>query len=138
VLAGRLARLPRLQRLPFVFGWLTKTRIEQEIVDSYLSPSLANPAVRWDAVKALRALAPRYTLDAAERLPQFDKPALVAWNPEDHFFPIEHGERLAELLPNARLVRIDDAHTFVPEDQPEALASEIRALIENGAGSPLD
>lgn len=131
--AAQLARLPRLQRLPFVFGWLTKRRIEQEIVESYLSPLRANPAVRWDAVKALRQLAPRHTLAAAQKLPAFDKPALVAWNPEDHFFPFEHGRRLAELLPNSRLVSIDDSHTFVPEDQPEALAAAIRELMTDGS-----
>lgn len=130
-LCSRIARLPALQRLPFVFGLLTKTRIEQEIVDSYLSPSIGNPAVRWDAIKALRGLAPSYTLDAARRLPGFDKPALVAWNREDHFFPFEHAERLVQLLPDARLVTIEDAHTFVAEDQPRALASALRELIES-------
>jgi len=132
-LAGRLARLPRLQRRAFVFGLLTKTPIEQEIVESYLSPAVRNPAVRWDAIKALRGLAPEHTLAAAECLGGFTGPALVAWNPEDHFFPFEHAQRLVELLPDARLVTIEDSHTFVPEDQPERLAEAIRDLMSRPA-----
>lgn len=129
VTAGRLARLPWLQRRPFVFGLLTKRRIEQEIVDSYLSPSISNPAVRHDCVKALRGLAPRHTEEAARLLPAFRGPALVAWSTHDRFFPFEHAERLAALLPDARLVPIDDAYTFVPEDQPDVLASALRELM---------
>jgi pimeloyl-ACP methyl ester carboxylesterase len=132
-ICARIARVPALQRLPFVFGLLTKTRIEQQIVDSYLSPLIGNPAVRWDSAKALRALAPEYTLEAAERLPSFSGPAVVAWNPEDHFFPLEHGRRLAEVLPQAHLEEVPDAHTFVPEDQPEALARILEALMAKPA-----
>ena len=134
-ISATIGRIPALQRLPFVFGLLTKTRIEQEIVDSYLSPISGNPAVRWDAAKALRALAPSYTLAAAERLPSFEGPAVVAWNPEDHFFPLEHGRRLAELLPDAHLEEVADAHTFVPEDQPERLAEILEALMARPVSS---
>lgn len=133
-LCARIARVPALQRMPFVFGLLTKTRIEQEIVESYLSPLIGNPAIRWDAGKALRGLAPRYTLDAARQLPSFSGPAVVAWNPEDHFFPLEHGRRLAELIPHALLEEVHDAHTFVPEDQPERLAELLHSLMARAAG----
>ena len=66
---------------------------------------------------------------AAQRLHEFDGPALVAWNPEDRFFPFEHAEHLAELLPHSRLEVIEDSYTFVPEDQPERLAGAIRTFV---------
>ena len=37
--------------------------------------------------------------------------------------PAEHGRRLAELLPQARLVEIADSYTLIPEDQPAVLAA---------------
>lgn len=37
--------------------------------------------------------------------------------------PHEHGRRLTDLLPDARLVEIDDSGTLIPEDQPEQLAT---------------
>ena len=48
---------------------------------------------------------------------------LIAWAPEKDFFPVEYGERLARDFPQGRLERIEDSWTFVPEDQPERLAS---------------
>jgi hypothetical protein len=42
---------------------------------------------------------------APGRLGSFDKPALVVWAPEDMMMPPEHGRRLADLLPDGRLLR---------------------------------
>jgi pimeloyl-ACP methyl ester carboxylesterase len=47
--------------------------------------------------------------------------------------PPEHGRRLAELLPDARLVEIHDSYTLVPEDQPAQLAAELRAFVSGRA-----
>src|SRR3954454_17219215 len=43
--------------------------------------------------KISRGTRPRYPYEAAERLPGFRKPALIAWAGEDRMFPFEHGER---------------------------------------------
>ena len=51
----------------------------------------------------------RYTLEAAERLGQFDRPTLFAWAPEDRFFKLSYAERLAETIPDARIETIPDA-----------------------------
>jgi pimeloyl-ACP methyl ester carboxylesterase len=67
----------------------------------------------------------RDTRAAAARLPEFTKPALVAWSADDAFFPIEDGRRLAEALPDARLEVIERARTFSMIDQPDALADVI-------------
>lgn len=40
--------------------------------------------------------------------------------------PPEHGRRLAELLPHARLVEVTDSYTLIPLDQPGRLAQAIR------------
>ena len=42
------------------------------------------------------------------------------------FFPLEHAQRMQEILPRARLELIDDSYTFVSEDQPQQLARLIR------------
>ena len=41
----------------------------------------------------------------------------------------EHGRRLADLLPQGRLVEIADSYTLIPEDQPLELARAIRKFI---------
>jgi pimeloyl-ACP methyl ester carboxylesterase len=43
--------------------------------------------------------------------------------------PPEHGRRLAELFPQARLVEVDDSYTLIPLDQPARLAQIIRDFI---------
>jgi len=40
--------------------------------------------------------------------------------------PPEHGRRLAELLPDGRLLEIPDSSTLIPLDQPARLAHAIR------------
>ena len=124
-LLGQPMRLAALRRSPIGFGWLSKKGIEAEITDSWLRPVRTDAGVRRDLTKVLRGIQPRYTLEAAERLGEFDRPVLLVWTPEKDFFKWEHAEALAKAFPDARLERIDDSYTFVPEDQPERLASLI-------------
>jgi pimeloyl-ACP methyl ester carboxylesterase len=127
---GRLlTRSRRLRRSPLCFGWLAKRPFEEEIERSYLRSILNDPEIQRDARKALRGLAPRHTLAAAQKLPAFDRPALIVWSVEDHFFPLEHAHRLAALLPDARVEEVDDAYTFLAEDRPDRLATLIDEFV---------
>jgi pimeloyl-ACP methyl ester carboxylesterase len=124
------ARAGAVQRA--VFKTVAKRQPEPEVLDSYTLPAITSPGVRRDLARFSSGIEPRYMLEAAERLPAFDKPALIAWSREDVFFPDSHGERLAELLPQGRLEWIEDARTFSPEDQPArigALVAELSAAV---------
>ncbi len=46
----------------------------------------------------------------------------------DKFFLSPDAERLAEVLPNARIERVQDARTFVQLDAPERVADLIGAF----------
>jgi pimeloyl-ACP methyl ester carboxylesterase len=124
-LAFGALRLRPLRRLPFAFGWLTSAPIDRDAEDSYVLPVLTRRAIRPDVRKLLSGLDPAYTLDAAAKLTSWQKPALIAWSAEDRFFPREHAERLARVIPDARLEWIEGARTFSPEDRPERLAELI-------------
>jgi len=50
--------------------------------------------------------------------------------------PAKHGRRLADLLPNGRLVEITDSYTVVPLDQPAQLADAVRAFITGKLETP--
>jgi pimeloyl-ACP methyl ester carboxylesterase len=93
-----------------------------------MRPVLTRPEIRRDTVRMLRAAAAdtRFLLPAAERLPGFDRPALVVWARGDRVMPPEHGPRLARLLPQGRLAEVDDSYTLIPLDQPARLARIIR------------
>ncbi len=123
------------RRLPFAFGWLSKRGVPDDLSDAWLAPALSSSAIRREIASILKGISSRYTLQAAERFGEFDKPVLIAWAPEDRFFKLRYAERLAEAFPHARLERIEDSYTFVAIDQPErtaelvaAFASESRAV----------
>jgi pimeloyl-ACP methyl ester carboxylesterase len=50
----------------------------------------------------------------------------VVWASKDRVMPPEHGRRLADLLPQGRLVEVADSYTLIPLDQPARLAQVIR------------
>jgi pimeloyl-ACP methyl ester carboxylesterase len=125
-------RIGAVRRGPLGFGLLIKRRpMDDEALRGYMAPFLADGRVRRDALKVLRGISNRQTIEAAERLREFDRPTLIAWAPEDRFFKLRFAERLASDIPNSRLVRIEDSRTFVSEDQPERLAEEIADFIRN-------
>ena len=118
-------RLRPVRRLPIAFGWLTKRG--DAATARWMRPVLTRPEIRRDAVRMLRAAAAdtHFLLTAAERLPGFDRPALVVWASQDRVMPPEHGQRLAGLLPQGRLTEVDDSYTLIPLDQPARLAEII-------------
>ena len=123
-------RLPGVTQLPIAFGWVAKGRIERDVLKGYIAPVARDRDVRRDVVKVVKGLDPTHTQDAAAALRTFDGPALIAWGAEDRFFPRRLAERLAIDIPRAQLEIVPDARTFVPEDNPRALAE----LIEKSVG----
>ena len=144
VLAGKLPppafglfmqqmRLRPVRRLPIAFGWLT--RRGDAATTRWMKPVLTQPAIRRDTVRTLRAAGADtgFLVRAAERLPGFDRPALVVWASGDRVMPPEHGRRLAGLLPQGRLVEVDDSYTLIPLDQPARFAEVIREFARTSA-----
>ena len=133
-LAVQSLRLRALRRTPLAFGWLAKHPIPSEVTDGWLRPFLSDPLIRRDTAHFLRAIDRRDTLSAAERLPCFERPALLAWASDGRVFPLDHARRLAALLPDARLEEVSDTYGFIPEDQPERLASLIAEFVAPADG----
>ena len=98
----------------------------------WLKPPLSDRAIRRDIAKFIRSAEPSLVGQATERLRSFDRPALVVWAREDRVMPPDHGRRLAELLPQGRLVEIEDSYTLIPLDQPARFADEVRRLVRDG------
>ena len=129
-------RLKPLRRLPISFGWLTK--YGDRTVARWLDPVLTRADIRRDAVRLLRALAPGRPLliEASENLKSFPGPALVVWAQKDRVMPPKHGARMAELLPQGRLIEVPDSYTLIPLDQPAHLATAIQEFVTTTTVSP--
>lgn len=122
-------RIKPLRRTPIAFGQLTKSRLSDALLESWLRPGFDDPDVRRDTGKFVRGISPAQTEQAARDLEHFEAPTLFAWAPEDRWFKIEHAERLAASMPDARVIRIPDAKTFVSIDQPDRLAEAITGFV---------
>jgi pimeloyl-ACP methyl ester carboxylesterase len=128
-------RIAPLRRLPMAYGRLIKRDFAGAPTREWVEPFLSDGGVRRDTVKVLKGIDPKYTFEAAEKLRTFGKPALLVWAVEDRFFKVSFAERLAEAIPAARLERIEDSYTFVPEDQPERLAELVAAFAREPAST---
>jgi pimeloyl-ACP methyl ester carboxylesterase len=61
-----------------------------------------------------------------ERLHQIDIPVTLVWGMRDPVFQPIFMEQWRELFPDARVVELEDAAHFVPEDRPDAVTEELR------------
>jgi pimeloyl-ACP methyl ester carboxylesterase len=123
------AQFKAIQRLPTAYGFVTSRPMPPDIMRSFTDPVRLNAGVRRDFRRMLRAVDTKYTFEAADRLAGFDKPALVLWADNDKIFPRDHGRRLAKLLPQGRFELIPDSRTFIPEEQPDHLATAIEGFL---------
>jgi len=124
-------RLKPLRRSPLAYGVLTKSRVDDELLDEWVRPGLGDAAIRRDTGKFIRGMDPAETVQAAADLAAFQAPTLFAWAPEDRWFRIADAERLAASMPDARVERIPDSKTFVPIDQPQRLAELIAGFVRD-------
>ncbi len=123
-----LSRGPGMRLLA---GLLAKRPIPDAVLKDWFGAMYSDPGVLQDLAGLVRQMKPSMTLDAAERLRNFPRPVLLAWAPEDKFFPYSDAEKLASMIADARLVPIHDSYTFTPIDQPHATADAITSFLHD-------
>ncbi|WP_236794079.1 alpha/beta fold hydrolase [Amycolatopsis sp. GM8] len=126
----RLLRLQAFRRAPGGWGWMSKRPVPREVMDGWFRPATDSAEIRRDIKKYGLSVPPKETLlEWADRLKAFDRPVLVVWATEDKVMPREHGRRLADLFPDAKLVEVEDSYTLIPEDRPDVLIKELREFV---------
>jgi pimeloyl-ACP methyl ester carboxylesterase len=128
-LLGRSVRFKAIQRLPIAYGWATTEPVEPRIMASYTTSVRTNAGVRADLARVLKQARKDDMQRASRGVAAFDRPALVTWAAGDKFFPVEHGRRIAELLPRSRFELVENSRTFIPEDQPARLVQLVREFL---------
>lgn len=109
----------------FAFRMLTRTGYDDDIVKSWIRPGLENKAIRRDGGKFGVGMDPKITMETSVKLESLEIPALITWARDCTFFKFSLAERLAAAIPDSQIVEVPDSLTFLPEDQPEALALAI-------------
>jgi hypothetical protein len=100
-----------------------------EAIDMYFGPLVASARSK-DLVHAYAVSLERNPLEGiGQALACTSAPARILWGKDDAIFARKSADTLDRALGNSRGVRwIDDAKLFWPEERPELLASEARAL----------
>lgn len=108
---------------------VTEIGLDSERAESFFGPILRDRRVAGDLVAALAGERPQLLIDAAKAIPGFDRPVLVIWGEACKFFPTEYARHLASDFPSATLVTVPGAGTWVPVDDPDAVAGAIAKFV---------
>jgi pimeloyl-ACP methyl ester carboxylesterase len=103
--------------------------LDREREESFFGPGRRDPRVAGDLVAAMAGFHPQLLVDAAPAIGRYDRPVLLVWGESCDFFPIAHAHRLASEFPNATLVAVPEAKTWVPVDDPHAVADAILDFV---------
>jgi pimeloyl-ACP methyl ester carboxylesterase len=119
-------RYARGESVPLFRSYADPGVLTDELIRLYLQPPLSSPE-RIDAFQ-------RYWLgfDNAQTvaihaaLRKLQVPTLIVWGLQDIFFDKKWAYWLKDTIPGARrVIEVDDARLFFPEDRPDALAAPV-------------
>jgi pimeloyl-ACP methyl ester carboxylesterase len=79
-------------------------------------------------IRNASALNTNHTMALVDRHGEIAAPTLVLWGRHDPWQTIADGERLAEEIPRAELVRVEASH-WIPQDTPEEFAAGILTFL---------
>ena len=106
-------------------AWHDPSKITNEIVEGYQKPLRVED---WDKVLWELTIASSES-DLAERLSEFNMPVLVITGDDDRIVPTEESVRLANDLPNAELVIIEESGHLPHEEQPEEFMKAVQSFL---------
>jgi pimeloyl-ACP methyl ester carboxylesterase len=102
-------------------------RLTPEFRNGIVAP-YADEEGKISLIRNASALNTNHTMALVDRHAEIAAPTLVLWGRHDPWQTIADGERLAEEIPNAKLVPVEASH-WIPQDAPERFASEIVAFL---------
>ncbi|MFE2959223.1 alpha/beta fold hydrolase [Nocardia tengchongensis] len=136
-LALRQLRVPWLRSTPVMFGWMARRRLDDDLVRGWTEPGLRDKRIQRDLLAYARSHRSKAEFVAnTEALRDFPGEALILWSSAGKVMPREHGRRLADLIPKAQLVEIDDAYVLSMLDRPEAVAAAMSAFLTGAVVEP--
>lgn len=109
-------------------GIHNKHRLTPEFVQGIVAP-YSDEEGKISMIRNASALNTNHTTMLAERHAQIKAPTLCLWGVHDPWQTIRDGERLAAEIPNARLVKVENASHWIPHDTPEIFAREVRRFL---------
>ncbi len=109
-------------------GIHNKHRLTPEFTQGIVAP-YSDEEGKISMIRNASALNTNHTTMLAERHAQIKAPTLCLWGVQDPWQTIRDGETLAAEIPNARLVRVENASHWIPHDTPEIFAREVGRFL---------
>ena len=113
----------------YIRGAVSRTMSDDELAP-YVAPWLGDdgqPAF----YRQIAQMDQRFTDEVEGRYREISAPALIIWGDADAWIPLQQGERLASILPRARLIKVRGAGHLVQEDAPEAIVAALLPFLES-------
>jgi haloalkane dehalogenase len=109
-------------------GIFNKDRLTPAFMTGIVAP-YSDEEGKISMIRNASALNTNHTTMLVESHGQIQSPTLCLWGVHDPWQTIRDGERLAREIPNARLVRVENASHWIPHDTPEIFAAEVRQFL---------
>jgi pimeloyl-ACP methyl ester carboxylesterase len=126
-LLSKLMKVTALRHSPLGYGLLLRPE-DDALTASWVAPMSTDRRIAQNLATLLRGVAATDLVDVATRLPRFTKPVTIVWGMADRSFTPALGRRLAALFPNASMVEVPGARTFVALDAPRAVVDAIETV----------
>jgi len=126
-LLSKLMKVTALRHSPLGYGLLLRPG-DGALTASWVAPMSTDRRIAQNLATLLRGVAATDLVDVATRLPRFTKPVTIVWGMADRSFTPALGRRLAALFPNASMVEVPGARTFVALDAPRAVVDAIETV----------
>jgi 2-hydroxymuconate-semialdehyde hydrolase len=107
-----------LVRLAFVMGASRQRPLDEETVQAYLAPWVANPPAFF---RAARGIEGKGLSGREEELARLEQRAFLVWGEDDPFVEPWVGERLNDLLLGSTLALLPGCSHFLTEDAPQTV-----------------
>ena len=112
-------------------GGMARREVDPRMMDAYRAPfpdywsRVGLLGFQRDIPLTARDRSAPVIAEIQRRLPELDLPFMFVWGMRDRVFQPVFLDQWRELLPDARVVEVEDAAHFVVEDRPDAVSEAI-------------
>jgi pimeloyl-ACP methyl ester carboxylesterase len=129
-------RHARGERMPLFRSYADPGVLTDEIIRLYLQPLLSSPQRIEAFQRYWLAFDNKCTTAIYPALKKLEVPTLIVWGLQDIFFDRKWAYWLMDTIPGAkRVIEVDDARLFFPEDRPDELTGPMLRFWDEIAGA---
>lgn len=128
-------RHARGEAVPLFRSYAAPSLLTDEVIRLYLQPPFSSPQRIAAFARYWLGFDNTHTVAIHDALKRLAVPTLIVWGLQDIFFDKKWACWLRDTIPGARkVVEVDDARLFFPEDRPDRLAEPMLAFWHEPAG----